>query len=594
MKLIKRVSYKNNVIFIEFNEDMDINVNEIDIEHSYLNFKNYAIEIEEKINKFPVGTKYNEVEFGFSVRFIIPSSFLKNIYDDANLHLGYVDKRKIFYIESAKGHILDICSISSIGKQIEELNLQNGVVDIIDKKTLKYLYSGENRFDNISIRDFFVLKESKSYYPSSIKKITSKEFILNFSELILNESNTSILLKLAKNPKTKDIYGFNIKGDIEIPIINLVPVKLKLFSFVNYQNKIAYFKLKFSKAITFFESNDFMIKYNNISKSIKALGINNDGIIIDICVENLDIYDVDNAIFEIFTAVKFEDVHTIDKEGRKVFIDETETFKMFKSFKVNWVLKDYNFSKSIISIQFNENILPKSLITDYSIFKNNIISWNGEKLTIKETMLKIEYEDQSNSQETILTLRLDKNDSFGFIVIKSKDGFVITNKNKISNTKPCQIYIQNNILFLEFDEEEEMYGILVFIDTIKYYPTINIQSLSENFIFYGYYPIGYYELNNIIYIEPIEDQTENPFKGGIVQGNYIIGLKNSKKFRYYGEDLVTTEINGFLKIVGILEIGESANLQNLKVLGTIIIDASRTNVTLDKVECLDNAEIKTH
>ena len=588
VRFIEKISYRKNVILIEFSRNM--NLTKKDKEHSYLNFENYGFEVGRKINPFPKETKFEEIKLGFSVRFSLPSFFVPNIHENAILHLGYVSIRKIFYIESEEGYISNVCSIISLEKEIEELDLKNGNIEIIDRNTLKYSYNGENRFDKISINDFYILKQGQMYYPNSIQELNSKEFIISFLNPILNQIDKSVVLKVNKKPLTKDVYGFSIKEDVEIPISKVIPATLTLFNFLNYQNKTAHLKLRFSKPIKFFDPTDFMIKYNNNApKFINYLGVNNDRTIIDISVSNLDIDNIDNAIFEIFTCVNIEEVNTIDDDGEIVFIESKYTSSLFKTSNIDWVLKDYNFSKSIIKFQFSHAILPKSLITNYSVFEGNKNSWNGEKLTIKTGNLNINYDSQNSNNEAKISLK--DNESFGEIILKYKENFKAIVKN-MTNSKPCQIYIQNNNLFLEFNELEEMDGILVFIDNIKYIPFKDIQSSNENFIFYGYSATGSYSLDNIIYIEPLNGYLDNPFKGQKLYKNYIVALNDNKTFRDYGDDLNITEINGFLRVVGRLEEG-IATLKKLKVSETIIIDASKTNVTLDNVECLGSAEVKT-
>ena len=572
---IKKISYRKNVILIEFNKNMNITG-----EHSYLEIQNYAIKKSNLFNLLPKGTIIQVVKNGYIIKIILPkeSNYLN---DKCNLNLGYIFRNKLFYIESKYGIVDFPYNSKNIGKEIEEINLSNGVCEIIDNNTLKYIYNGKNKFFSINIEDFYIEKSNKIYYSNYFIMKSNKEIIFKFKDDIFCEKNERVWFKLNTNPKSKDIYGFFISERGYIKVIDKKMAYIESLSFSNYENNKAFLKIKFSKPLLKFYSKDFSIKYDNKIYNIEFLNSDSKNMVIDVVVDNIIVKYFLRGIFKLFMAVKYEEVQTIDYLGKKVFIKEEISSKYFSSTNISWDLHGYDLKNSLIKITFKEEILPSSIITN-SNFDLEVKEWNSRILIIPPGKIILSY---NNKNEQVLSL--SNNKEFGKIVICFTNN-IYNNKKTKFNDKPVLLYIKNNNLFINFNKEETLSLDILDIANIKYYPGVNIRSLENYFIFYGYHPIGKINFTEtIINLKPLESEKYNPFKGGIIKASYILNVDNENNFRTYGVYENITIIEGFVKILGNLTFNQMIFIKNLKVKGKIYIDIGNGNIELDKLECND-------
>ena len=570
--LVKKATYRENVILIEFSEYMHIKAKE----NSYLNICNYLLKVGKRYFFIPKHSKIEIVEKGFVIRIILPKIYANKLFTINNIYLGYVCGNNFFYIQSLQGTIQNISTSIYLGKEIKILNIEDGIAKIIDKNTLEYIYKGENEFQNIYITDFFVKKLNKNYCPKYFNKKDNK-IIFSFEEDIFYKFINDLSFNTVKIPKSKDIYGLPIKANSSLNVKHNEPTYVRSLSFCNYKNKIGYFKICFSASLSYFLDKDFLIEYKNILYKCFYESINNKKDTVDIKVYNLDIQDIFNAKFKLILLKNADNkIKTLDYKNEEVIIKEEIISNIFISENIDWVKVDNKLSGSIVKISFQNNVIPNSIITN-SDFNENLKLWNGDNIRIPPRALSME----NRNNLTIISLK--NNNSFGEILIEPLEYLKFIEKTTY-NENICFLSLDNNEIIIKFDENEKSEVQFWAIKSIRYNPGKNIQNLNGFFIFSGFSPIKHEELNNVIYIEPLKDG-EKPFNGGVRNNSFVVKINNESKFRNYGNQNVLTTINGFLKVVGNLNPNESVVIENIKILGNIYLDIEESNINFYKIEC---------
>ena len=573
--VIKKISYRRNIILLEFNENMDV-----EGEHSYLIPKNYAIKKVCTMGLLPKGTKIEVIKKGYIIKIILPLG-LNYLNEKCYLNLGYIFKNNLFYIESKERIIDSPYNIKNIGKEVEELNLKNGICEIIGSHSLRYLYKGKNKFQYINIGDFYIEKDNRIYYPESFEINSNRQIIFKFKEDIFATSNEYIYLNVNHFTKSKDIYGFFIPANAFIKVNNERIVYIESLSFSNYENNLAFLKIKFSKPLLKFRAKDYCIEYNNKKYDIEFSSIDSKKMTIDVSINNAIVEDFIGSSFKLCMAVEYEEIKTIDYLGEKVFIEREISSKYFSSINVSWDLKGHTIKNSLISIGFNEQIVSSSIITN-SNFDLEEIAWKNKILIIPPEKIILSYKGEKE-----IILSLSNNKEFGNIVISFKNKIQDKKKTKF-NSNSAILYLKDNNLFIKFHEEEILDFNFLDTENIKYYPGSNIKNIENYFIFYGYHPIGKFNIfQPIINLKPLENEEENPFKGGTMDASYIVNVDNKNKFRTYGIYENQTIIEGFLKIIGNLTINEIIFIKNLKVLGKVYVNIGDGSIELDGLQCND-------
>lgn len=565
--LLKKISYRYNVILIEFNENMNRSGR-----YSFANPDNYGFEVNESIIPFPNTTEVLTNINGPSVRMKLPQSYSSYIVPNTKVHLGYTALKTVKYIKNSIGIVHNLCVPAILGSMIPDLNISNGTCRVQNDHILEYIYSGENILYDIDIEDFYVDINGNIIKPIDLIKDENK-VLFQFPQNTFITYRGAGKLKVVSTPKSLDIYGFNIVGNVSVAIINNIPTEILTASIVNEAVDKIYLKLLFESPLINFYDGDFLASFNNKLYSIKTQSIDVSRKVVTVSV---DIPYAVNTPLKIFTAVPIELVQTIDIYGAKVYdVDGVYSETFMASFPI-WNSTNNNLSDNIIELKYERNIRPESIIVDKD-FNGTFIPWDGSDLTVPVGALNILH------GSTYDEMRLKNNESFGTIKIYSKAGFNFITKNVI-NTENCVIHKEDNKIYIFFSHDEKADVSMSAIDRFYYSPSEFIESETEHFIFYGYEPKGrLIFLTDTIYVLPINDANDNPFKGGYYNFNYVLQVDDNHTYRDYGIDSSQSIVQGFIKVVGNLSLGQIIRLNNLDVRVCIILDVKYGSIKINKV-----------
>ena len=571
--LVKKVTYRENVILIEFNEYMHIK----EKQHSYLNKRNYFFKVGGASFLLSKNSKIEMAKKGFIIRIILANNFNYNMNTIDNFYLGYTCWNKFFYIQSFQNTIQNILTPIYLEKEIKILNIEDGIAEIVGDNILKYTYIGENEFYSVNLTDFYLKKLNREYYPKLIKKKDNK-FIFKFEENTFCEYITDISLNVIESPRSKDIYGLSIKKKSKVIAKDIRSTYVKSLSISNCENDRTYFKIYFSAPLSNFFDRDFLIQHDDILYRCFFESINSEKNIVDIKVYKIKIKNILKDTFKLVLLKNISNnIKTLDYKKEEIIIKEEIISKIFISQDIEWKKINYQLSGSLIKIAFQQKINPSSIISNLN-FNQEVRHWDGRCLAIPPKALKIEHNNN------ISKIILKNNRSFGEILIEYKKNMNFINKMSY-NEKPCLLYSNNNEIFIKFNNNEKIKVEFIGIIRIIYNPGKNIRNLNENFIFTGFFPIKYSYLNNYIYIHPLQGSDDNPFIGGVKNCSFVIEVNNECTYRDYGNKNTTTIIKGFFKIIGELNSNQSILINNIKVLGDIYLHVERSNIVFDGVDC---------
>lgn len=565
--LLKKISYRYNVILIEFNENMDRSGR-----YSFASPDNYGFEVNESIISFPNTTEVLKNVNGPSVRMKLPQSYSNYIVPNAKIHLGYATLKAVKYIKNSIGIVHNLCVPGILGSMVQDLNISNGVCKAVNDHSLEYIYNGENILYDLNIEDFYVDINGSTIKPIDAVKNGNKIFF-EFPKNTFTDHRGIGSLKVVGSPKSLDIYGFSIAGNVSVAIINDIPTKIVTASLVNQVADKIYVKLLFQSPLVNFHNGDFLASFNNILYDIQMQSIDAARKVVTITI---NIPYAINMPLKIFTAVPIQLVQTIDIYGAKVYdVDGVYSDEFMASFPT-WSSTSNNLSDDIIKLQYERDIRPESIIVDKD-FNGTFIPWDGSDLTIPVGALNILH--GANYDE----MKLRNNESFGNIKIYSKVGFNFITKN-VSNTETCLIHKEDAAIYIFFNHGELADVSISSIDRFYYIPSEFIESKTNHFIFYGYEPKGeLIILNDTIYVSPLSGASDNPFKGGYHNFNYVLQVDDNHNYRDYGIDSSRTIIQGFIKVVGNLSAGQMIVLNNLDVRVCIILEVKKGITKINKV-----------
>lgn len=565
--LLKKISYRFNVIVIEFTEDMDR-----EDKYSYKNVENYGFSPNNSIIPFPTETQVITEVKGPSVRLTLPHSYNIYIVPNEAVHLGYVYKKSIKYIKSRYGNVHNICDVPILGAMVGGLNIENGLANAISYDTVEYNYQGDNDFYKFDIKDFYAEINGMVVKPIEAQ-IHGSKIIFKFPQDTFKNYNGNGDLKTISNPNTVDIYGFPIEPNKSLHILDKVPRKISTLSLVNILGNKVYLKLLFEKPLIDFYQGDFLALFNGKLYNIDFEDINGSR---DVVKVSAFMINGINMPIKIFTAVNYDLVRTIDVNLQKVFDPNGVYSEKFVATTPYWYAGSNSLANNIIDIYYENDVYPESLIIDKN-FNGSYIPWDGKDLIIPIGALKI------NHGAVYDELSLNNNPNFGIVKIYSKQGFNFINNN-ITNDAQCLLHKDKEKVSIIFSNYERAIAFTSAIDSFYYSPSEFIESKNNYFIFYGYEPKGKKTQNDTLYIPPLQDSLDNPFTGGMSTFNYVLQVDNGHTYRRYGVEGQNTWIQGYVRVVGNLDMGQRAYLVNLNILGGIIVEIENGSITIKDVK----------
>ncbi|AWK52021.1 hypothetical protein DIC82_13810 [Clostridium beijerinckii] len=538
--LLKKVSYRFNVLVIEFNENM-IQENE----HSYKEYYNFAFKINDKLIVFPLDVIIKEISYADTLSFTFSDEYSQYLSDNNEVSIGYATLHEIYYVQSNSGYIHPLCNAPKLGQPATELSILNGTAEVMDYKTLKFIYNGDNAFFTVSKDDFYIEINNIKSSPLALVGFNKNGFVLSFPDNTFNNYNGEGYLKVNDVTSTKDIYGYNLKESESLSLGTYI----SSLSVVNSTINATFLKVVFSLSLKYLFVEDFTIEYNGITEKFDLIFLSDDG-----NTMYLTLYKP-NALLEdinLYTNVNYYEVRTLNYLGNKVYIPNSKITVPFLVNSIIWntlsdSLNSDSLKSSILSITFNFKPDPSTIITN-SKFNETDSPWDGNNLEIPIGSLK--FTEESNYDE----ISIENNTSFGTLRIYSlKDQNFITSTT--SNTKPCILTLSGNVLSFSFNIDEGVPAKPLSIELFEYYPTQNIKDLRGKEILTSHIVKGYlyYTHNNeiTIFYPPLDEAGENPFTGQTLDNNITLYLADNHNMRTYGSSdssLVTT-INGNMTII---------------------------------------------
>lgn len=569
--LLKRASYRFNVLVIEFNIGM-IQENE----HSYKNIYNYAFKIDDKLIIFSKDINVTELFPGDTISFTFPLEFSKYLTSNSIISIGYVTFNEIHYVQSRLGYIHPICDTVKLSNPIEELSILNGTAEVMDSKTLHYFYSGDNSFFNVSKDDFYLEIDNIEISPIALINYTKKELILEFPNNIFKNYSGQGYLKIRNITSTQDLYGFKLHGNESLTLGTYI----SSLSICNSTNNATFLKVVFSLPLSNLSIDDFAIQYNGIDKKFDLAFLSDDKTTMYIAL-----YEP-NALTEninLYTNVSYSEVKTLNYLGNKVYVPNKKIIIPFSIADSTWNVYSNSLASSILSITFNSPPDPKTIITNSS-FINQSNPWNGQPLSIPKGSLQFIKGSDFDS------ITINNNPSFGTIKIYSLDNLnFITNTT--SNTELCSLTLNENILSFSFNTNEKIQANPLSIKLFEYIPSENIKdttgkSISVSPVVKGLLTYTSSDDQTTTYYPPLDNNNSNPFSGEPINNNVVVYVDASHDMRTYGSDdsSLITKITGNLTIIS-EDIGDDKiSLQNIIVTDNLYINSNVSNFSQNNVD----------
>jgi len=573
--LLKKVSYRFNVLVIEFTENI-IQENE----HIYKENYNYAFKINDKLIVFPTDAIIEYISYPVMISFAFTDEYSQYLSENNEICIGYSTLYEIYYAQSNSGYIPPLSCTAKLKEPIKQLSILNGTAEVMDNKTLEYIYNGDNAFFTISKDDFYIEIDNTIILPLTLVWFNKNEFVLNFPEDTFNNYNGAGCLKVNDVTLTKDIYGFNLKESESLSLGTYI----SYISVINSTNNATFIKVVFSLPLKSLSIEDFTIEYNGVTKNFDLIFLSDDKTTIYISLyqslglrENINLY----------TNLTYSQVKTLNYLGNKVYIPNNKIVVPFMINSINWNVFDNSLKSSVMSIIFNFNPDPATIITN-SKFDDTDIPWDGSNLEIPTGALIIT--KLSNVDE----ISIKNSTSFGTLKIYSiNDSNFVTSTT--FNTEPCLLTLSGNILSFAFDNNENVQAAPLSIVLFEYHPSENIKDLRGKGILTSPAVKGLliYTKNTTttIYYPPLNDDNENPFTGETLNDNVILYLADNYDMRTYGSSnsTQTTTVNGDMTIISELSDElinyNNVTLQMLVITGDLYIPSiCYNNFNIDSVE----------
>lgn len=570
-----KASYRKYVLLLQFNKEMLISG-----PNSALDPSNYAIISNNALKVLPSSTVI-DTDNGKDIRIMIPSDYIHYLNPNNFISIGYVDRREIKCVKSYDNYIYNVCDELPLGNEVPEFNLLDGYGILQNEDFILYTHTGENEIGEIYPLDFYAIADGSINKPYEVLKINSTDLLFKFQPGTFASAN-DIYLGVHSSPQSTDIYGLPIKGDVFLKITTKTKPMLKTLSLSTIDNTIgnrAYLLLLFDDRIKDFYASDFAVQYNGLTYPIVYEGnsyLDRTTFEVWVDLETPLSYPLDPIV--LFTNVPYNKIKTINYENTPIKPVPGITAYVFYANNLEWILSyNDNLSSNEISFNFDTPINYGTLITN-SAFDGQFLPWNGSDIQIPAGAISF----KALGNTSIMSLNF--NPSFGSITINSDPynarKFV---SSDTTNTEPAILKSNGSKISIVFSATESCNAYPMSIDSFSYKGNKLLMSTTENFLCYGYEPNGVLVYKDYIIVPPLTSILDNPFNGGSLNSNYLIETDNSHNYRTYGDSLNLTTINGYVRITGVLLLGQDITLQNLNILGTLYIKIGNGNINLDAV-----------